>query len=203
MIKELAALETDFNENKNSYEEFMKQTNALISESKIGKGFLFNLRDYEQESMGFKKGKEIEKLPAKTNDVYIYHFDEEKNIIRVDSYGSAPNIIDKEFCFQIDGVTLKTYYFNGGFVRLRNVVLSEEQNGKTSKAYYYGIYGVTFKQYFYGDDNLLDKIVVESKQHDKTEFEKHELIFKFDSNKILEKIEQSFPNGYRKILYGK
>jgi hypothetical protein len=198
----LDMLERDFNNynSKNEYEKLNNIFNPLVKDSVIGKGFLFNLRDYEEETFGFKQGKTLNKLPKNTKNIKIYSFNEcLNNIIMVDTYGNAPNIIDREFCFY-EHNTLKTIYYSGGFIRLRNVSLTiETTNDKTETVFNYGPYGISIRKYIY-QNNILEKIIVETKEHNKNEYTNYELLFEFTGNNLV-KITQAYPNGYKKEIY--
>lgn len=201
MIKELVILEKEYNDYKVAYNELLKKNNSLVKNSKYSKGFILNIRDFEKESMGFKKGKEFKSLPKNLKDVYVYHFNNNNEIIMIDTYGSSPNIIDKEFCIH-NKEGLKTYYYNGGATRLRNVTFSKVQNGKTIQVFSYGGVGSSIKNYFFNSNSeLIEKIVVQSKQHNKDEFENSELLFKFNDKKELTKIIQAYSNGFEKDIY--
>jgi hypothetical protein len=119
----------------------------------------------------------------------------------IDSYGNVPSIVDREFCFY-ENNTMKTIYYSGGAVRLRNIKYVINVNGKTDTIYNYGRYGFFVKQYIY-ENNILEKILVETKEHENREYReyrKQELLFEFNGNELV-KIIQSYPNGYRKEIY--
>jgi hypothetical protein len=198
-MKELEVLEQDFKRAKDRYEEFSTATAPKIKKSIMSKGFLFNVRTYEKESMGFKKGKEIKALPKNVNDVFVYHFDDKDRIVLIESYGSAPTIINREFCVY-ESASLKTYYYESGTFNLRNVTLSTEENSKTKQVFNYGMYGVTVKDYVYNKNAVLEKIQVKAKEHAKTDFEPHELVFTFDKEELVS-VMQVYPNGYQKQIY--
>jgi hypothetical protein len=191
-------LEKDFNNYLNEYENLNNQFAPLIKNKIIGNRYLYNIRDYEEETFGFHKGNEIKKLPQNTRDVKIYYFDESKRIIMIDNYGSNKNIIDREYCFY-ENTALKTVYYSGGFIRLRNVTLSLNNNGKTEKVYNYGKTGVSIKEYM-RNENILEKIKVQNKKHGENDYTNYELLFEFKNNELI-KILQEYPNGYKKEIY--
>lgn len=200
MIQELIELEKEFNDYKDSYESLLNRMKPLINKSKISKGFLYNIRDFEKESMGFKKGKELKSFPKNLKDVFVYNFNNKNEIIEIDIYGSSSNIIDKEFCIY-ESVGIKTYYYNGGAIRLRNVTFTRIENDKTIKTFSYGTVGSSIKDYVYDESGILEKILVKSKQHNQIDFENSELIFSFSIDNEIIQIIQSYPNGYKKDIY--
>lgn len=191
-------LEKDFNNYLNEYENLNNHFAPLIKNKIIGKGYLYNIRDYEEESFGFHKGKEIKKLPQNIMDVKIYYFNESSQIIMIDSYGSNAYIIDREYCFY-ENAALKTVYYSGGFIRLRNVTLSLDNKGKTEKVYNYGKMGVSIKEYM-RNENILEKIKVQNKKHGENNYTNYELLFEFKNNELI-KILQEYPYGYKKEIY--
>jgi hypothetical protein len=103
------------------------------------------------------------------------------------------------FLITTENNTLKTIYYNGGFIRLRNVSLTIGTNDKTETIFNYGLYGISIKKYIY-QNKLLEKILVKTKEHNKNEYTNYELLFEFTENNLV-KIIQSYPNGYKKEIY--
>jgi hypothetical protein len=200
-MDEFKELEKEFNNAKDNYQDFLSKTEPLVNSKIISKGFLFNLRAYDGESAGFKMGKKLKDLPKSLKDIFIYYFDAGGKIIMVDKYGATPNIIDKEF-LSYEGNQVKSVYYSGGFIRLRNVLLAIQENDRTSKVYNYGMSGISFKEYIYGKDGLLEKIIVQQKTHKPEDaFQPHELQFHFDEKNELKDIKQVFPNGFTRDVY--
>jgi len=72
---------------------------------------------------------------------------------------------------------------------------------KTSIVYNYGKYGIYINEYIY-DGDLLKKILVETKEHTKTESSKSEILFEYNNDKGLTKVNRlSLSNGFMKELY--
>lgn len=200
MKNKIIELQADFLNHKNSCDTFENQTKHQIKYFMISKGFLLNIRDFENETFGFKKGKELSKLPTKLKNIHIYNFNSENQIIQIDKYGDNSSIIDREFNFYNKN-GIKSFYYSGGFIRLRNVCLSTQINNKTDEVLIYGAIGLTLKKYIYNSEGILKKIKVKSKEHEKKEFDEHELQFEFDDNNSLIQIIQTYPNGFSKTIY--
>ena len=180
------------------YEKLKNNISKIVNKTIISKGFLYNIIDYENEIAGYKKGKILKKLPENTKDVKIYHFNENNQIVLIEKYGRNVNIVDREYCFY-ERNSIKTIYYNSP-KSLRNVKLSfNNKNNRTETVCNYGKYGVTIQKYIYYDD-VLKKILIDTKEHEDEEYENQELMFEFKEN-ILVKITQLFSNGYTKIIY--
>jgi hypothetical protein len=197
----MKCLENDFNKYNNTeeYDKLNTEFNSLVKNKIISKCFLYNIHNYEEETYGFKKGKEIKKMSKNTKNIFVYYFNENGKIIVIDKYGNSANILDKEFCFY-DNNTIRTIYYSSP-KHLRNVTLSTEIEGKTDKIYNYGKYGQTVKQYIY-KNNMVERIEVQTKEHDTKEYKTHELVFEFNDDELI-KINQIHKNGYIKEVYNK
>jgi hypothetical protein len=165
----------------------------------LSKGFYYNLRPFEKQSGGFKQGEILKELPLKTNDVYVYSFDENNRIIIVEKYGKTENIVDYEFCYYKEGEVI-TYYYASGGSQLRNIKLSIFENGLTKVVYNYAKFGIAKDYYNYKDGGLMN-IENFTKEHSKADFKSAKTEFLFENNGHLLSVCKIFDNGFKKELY--
>ena len=223
---ELKTLENDFTKYKeiHEYNNLNKLFIPQIKYKIYSKGFLFNLRDYEEEVYGRKKGKEIKKIPKKGKNIYTYYFNENNQIIMVDNFWDNQKTGDRTFCIY-ENNTIKTIHYSSTDI-LSNVTLATKLNNRTDKVYSYGSGGIKTREYIY-NGNLLEKIVEWTKEHDpkpieynefsktlekmfgkKTDLQRepkianNEYLFEF-KNEDLEKIIRIYDDKSREIIYNK
>jgi hypothetical protein len=195
----LEILKQEFELQKDNFDFFFRKSKEESKKIIISKGFLFDMRPFENEIAGFKKGKECKSFPISTKNLFVYHFNDTEQIIMMEEYGQAPNIISREF-FVYDNNTLKSLYFSSGRNDLRNIKLSIFENKRTVNVYNYGKYGVAMENYIYEAD-LLKKIQIKSKEFVNVDFSQSELIFEYADKQVLETIIKVFSNGRTKELY--
>jgi hypothetical protein len=195
----LNILKQDFELHKNNYDFFFKQSEEESKKTIISKGFWFDMRPFENEIAGFKKGKECKSIPQSAKDIFVYHINNKEQIIMIEKYGQFSNIIDREF-FIYEDKTLKSYYFSSGGNNLRNIKLSIFDGVRTINVYNYGKYGINIENYIY-EDKLLKKIQIKSKEFGNVDFSNSELIFEYADNQELEKITKVFSAGKTKELF--
>ncbi|QHM77345.1 hypothetical protein C7M52_03341 [Mixta theicola] len=194
---ELTELEKKYIEVSSNCEKYLsKYTSCILSESSstvISKGALYNLRPYEIERAGFKKGKKLKKLPSKIKNTYVYYFDKSERIILIEIYGQTEDIIDREFCIYRDNCVERLYFTSAG--TLRNISISFFDDSIVKKDINWGKYGCSVSDYEY-NDSMLEKITVHQKEHKENSFSEFDVIFKYKGDE-LESITNVFPNGYQ------
>lgn len=197
----LTQLEKKFFEVSSDSEKYLSEYTSSVSsvsnEIVISKGALYNLRPYEIERAGFKKGKKLSKLPKNVKNTHVYHFDVSGCIVVIEIYGQAENIISKEFCIYGDDFLERLHFTSAGV--LRNISVSLFENSILKKDINWGMYGCSISDYIYVD-SILDKITVHQKEHDDTSFSEFDVILKYQ-NEELESITNVFPNGYQEQRY--
>jgi len=200
-MNDLEQLESEFNKINSDSEKFLSLflKNALASAAKIvtSKGAIYNFSPYETEQSGFKLGKEIKNNPKSKKNVYVYHFDSADKILFIYEYGKWENIIDKDFFFYEAG-GLKRICFTSTN-DLGNISISYFKKNVATKKINWGKYGWSVFDYHY-NNNILEKISVQQKEHSKSIVGTHEVIFYYEENK-LEKIVNVFPNGYEEKMF--
>lgn len=194
---ELAELEKRYVEVSSDCEKYLsKYTSCLSPElngTVISKGPLYNLRPYEIERVGFKKGRQLNKLPSAIKNTHVYYFDKLDRIILVEIYGQSENIVNREFCVYSDNCLERAHFTSAG--TLRNISISFFEGSVVKKDVNWGMYGCSISNYIY-NGSVLEKITVQQKEHDDPSFSEFDVIFKYKNNE-LETITNVFPNGYQ------
>lgn len=194
---ELTDVEKKYVEVSSNSERCLAEYTSFISSEKkrtvISKGALYNLRPFEIERAGFKKGRKLNKLPSVIKNTYVYYFDSQDRIILIETYGQSENIINKEFCIYTDDSLERIYFTSAGV--LRNISISFFEASMLKKEMNWGMYGCSISEYMY-DGITLEKIAVRQKEHHDTSFSDFNVIFKYKDDE-LESITNVFPNGYQ------
>ncbi len=158
----------------------------------ISKGALYNVRPYEIERAGFKKGKKLNKLPANIKNTHIYHLDGEGRIVFVEIYGQAENIVSHEF-YNYEADFIERLYFTS-VGKLRNISVSLLDGEAVVRDLNWGVYGCSESDYVY-DGPCLVKIHVRQKEHIEPEFIDYEVRLEYSAGEVV-KIVNTFSNGY-------
>jgi hypothetical protein len=195
-IKLIDFLKNDFEESQEKFLHFSEMIKSEVVKTILSKGHIFNLRPFEKEISGYHRGKIIPRMPKLFKGLYVYYFDNQKRIIKVENYKNNV-FLDTEFCFHEQG-QLKSYYFNNR--RLRNIKLSLIENDFTQSVFNYGSNGCTISKYIYNKNDELTNILSNTKEHQKENWSYFEIIFTYE-NSELSKIMKTFSNGYSKELY--
>jgi len=195
----LEFLKQEFDFQKDNYDFFLEKSEKESKKTIISKGFLFDMRPFENEIAGFKKGKECQSFPKNTKNVIVYHFNDKEQIIMIEEYGQAPNIINREFFIYADN-TLKSLYYSSGGNDLKSIRLSIFDKEKTINVFNHGKYGISIKKYIY-EGELLRKIQIKSKEFDDIDFSDSELVFEYADNRELEIITEVYPDEEPRELY--
>ncbi|EAA9322431.1 hypothetical protein CRQ39_24115 [Salmonella enterica] len=194
---ELAELEKRYVEVSSNCEKYLSKYTSCISSdlngTVISKGVLYNLRPYEMERAGFKKGRKLNKLPSAIKNTHVYYFDKLDRIILIEIYGQSKNIVNRECCIY-DGNSLERLHFTSAGI-LRNISVSFFEDSIVKKDINWGMYGCSISDYIY-NDSVLEKIAVRQKEHKDLSFSEFDVIFKY-KNDELESITNVFPNGYK------
>ncbi|EBX8630599.1 hypothetical protein DQD89_24320 [Salmonella enterica subsp. enterica] len=194
---ELAELEKRYVEVSSNCEKYLSKYTSCISSdlngTVISKGVLYNLRPYEMERAGFKKGRKLNKLPSAIKNTHVYYFDKLDRIILIEIYGQSKNIVNRECCIY-DGNCLERLHFTSAGI-LRNISVSFFEDSIVKKDINWGMYGCSISDYIY-NDSVLEKIAVRQKEHKDLSFSEFDVIFKY-KNDELESITNVFPNGYK------
>ncbi|MGR4052051.1 hypothetical protein [Kosakonia cowanii] len=194
---ELAELEKRYVEVSSVCEKYLSKYISRISSdlnrSVISKGALYNLRPYEIERNGFKKGRKLNKLPSAIKNTHVYHFDKLDRIILVEKYGQSENIVNRECCIYGDNCLERVCFTGTG--TLRNISVSFFEGSAVEKDVNWGMYGCNISNYIY-NGSVLEKIIVHQKEHNDPSFSEFDVIFKYKNNE-LEIITNVFPNGYQ------
>lgn len=193
----LEEIEKKYVEVSSSCEEYLSGYTSCISSelnnTVISKGALYNLRPYEMERAGFKKGRKLNKLPSAIKNTHVYYFDQSMRIIFIEIYGRSENIINRECCIYGDNCLERLCFTSAGI--LRNISVSFFENAIVKKDINWGVYGCSISDYIY-NDSVLERIAVRQKEHKDLSFSEFDVIFKY-KNDELESITNVFPNGYQ------
>jgi len=165
---------------------------SLTKSTVITKGAFYNLRPFEIERAGFKKGRKLNKLPASIKNTHVYYLDDAGRILLIDIYGQSENIINKEFCLYGKDFLERSHFTSAG--DLRNISVSFFKDELLVKDLNWGMYGCSESDYIYSG-TILEKITVHQKEHVDSAFSIFDVIFKY-KNGELESITNLFPNGY-------
>lgn len=165
---------------------------SLTKSTVITKGAFYNLRPFEIERAGFKKGRKLNKLPASIKNTHVYYLDDAGRILLIDIYGQSENIINKEFCLYGKDFLERSHFTSAG--DLRNISVSFFKDELLVKDLNWGMYGCSESDYIYSG-TILEKITVHQKEHVDSAFSTFDVIFKY-KNGELESITNLFPNGY-------
>ena len=194
---ELTELEKRYVEVSSDCEKYLSKYISCLSsdlnDTVISKGALYNLRPYEMERAGFKKGRKLNKLPSAIKNTHVYYFDKLDRIILTEIYGQSENIINRECCIYGDNSLERLYFTSAG--TLRNISVSFFEDSIVKKDINWGAYGCCTSDYVYNGSNL-EKITVRQKEHKNPSFSEFDVIFKY-KNDELESITNVFPNGYQ------
>lgn len=194
---ELSQIEKRYNEVSSNHEKYLSEYTSIIlsksNKSVISKGVLYNLRPYEMERAGFKKGRKLNKLPSAIKNTHVYYFDKSGRIILIETYGMSEKIINREFCIYGDSHLERLYFTSSG--QLRNISASLFVDSIIKKDINWGMYGCSISDYIY-NEAILEKITVYQKEHKDSSFSEFDVIFKYKNNE-LESITNVFPNGYQ------
>lgn len=166
---------------------------SLTKSTIITKGAFYNLRPFEIERAGLKKGRKLKKLPASIKNTHVYYLDDAGRILLIDIYGQANNIINKEFFLYGKGFLERLHFTSAG--GLRNILVSFFDDEILMKDINWGMYGCSESDYIYSG-SILEKITVNQKEHVDSAFSTFDVIFKY-KNGELEFITNVFPNGYQ------
>ncbi|BBH46047.1 hypothetical protein [Pseudomonas sp. KU43P] len=172
---------------------YLASSLPIVRERVISKGALYNQRPFEIERAGFKKGRQLKKMPASVKNTHVYHLDKNGQIIFVEIFGQSENIVNKEFYFYHDNCVERVYFTS--VEKLRNVSLSLLEKGVVKKDLNWGEYGCSISDYFYSGDRL-EKIHVRQKEHIDAAFSEYEVSLEYDGEDLV-KILNVFPNGYQ------
>ncbi len=173
--------------------EYTSNLSSRVNRIVISKGALYNLRPYEIERAGFKKGRKLNKLPSAIKNTHVYYFDDSDRIIFIEIYGQSENIINREFCVYNDNHLERLYFTSTGM--LRNISISLFEDSIIKKDISWGMYGCSISNYIYSN-SILERITVHQKEHKDASFSEFDVIFKY-KNDDLESITNIFPNGYQ------
>lgn len=122
----LKSLEEKYSEIESRSEDALSSFMAdALSRSRvkvISKGALYNVRPYEIERAGFKRGRQVKKLPTNIKNTHVYHLDDDGKIVLAEIYGQAENIVSHEFYRYGTGFIDRFYFTSVG--KLRNISIS-------------------------------------------------------------------------------
>lgn len=197
----LEELEKKFNtisqQSEKYLSDFLNEALPLALDRVISKGALYNIRPYEIERAGFKKGKKLNKLPANINNTHVYHLNGNGVLVFFEIYGQSANIVSKEFCFYGDDRLERLHFTSIG--DLRNISVSLFEGEMMVKDYNWGEYGCSISDYIYSDARL-EKIMVQQREWADESFSEFEVIFTY-AGEDLKRILNVFPNGYQEQRY--
>ncbi|MDH1576622.1 hypothetical protein [Pseudomonas sp. GD03746] len=176
-----------------SMEAYLSEALPIVSKKVISKGAFYNVRPYEVERAGFKKGCLLKKLPENIKNTHVYNLDERDRIVFVEVYGQSENIVSKEFYKYDDASIERTHFTSVG--RLRNISLSVVEGGLIYRDLNWGAFGCSDSVYEYSGTQL-EKIMVRQKEHADSEFSEFEVVFEYSGDELL-RIVNVFPNGYQ------
>ncbi|PIT20854.1 hypothetical protein BGI34_01940, partial [Snodgrassella alvi] len=197
MINELKIL-------KKKYEEIMLSSAKIESEyfqtvmssyayKKISKGPSFNIKPFDFQQAGFKKGRDLKVLPKVIDNTYVYYFNSENKILLTENYGETDNFINREYYFY-RGNCIESIYFGSGNSGVGNVSLLIGIKERPNYWVTYATYGYAIWEYIYNDDILVE-INVKCKEHEQTELTFFKTCFEYNHGE-LNKIILKYPNGY-------
>ncbi|QYX48270.1 hypothetical protein K3F43_01755 [Pseudomonas tussilaginis] len=173
--------------------DYMSSVSPELCRSVISKGAMYNLRPYEVERAGYKKGRKLNKLPVNIKNTHVYHFDERGRVIFIEIYGQAENIVNKEFCFYGDGCLERIHFTSSG--DLRNISVSIFDGDLVRRDLNWGMFGCSISDYVYSGSRL-SRIRVQQKEHAESSFSGFDVVFEYCGEE-LESIINIFPNGYQ------
>ncbi|PIT14814.1 hypothetical protein BGI32_06885 [Snodgrassella alvi] len=202
MINELKILKKKYDEIMLSPEkienEYFQTVMSSYAYKKISKGPSINIRPFDFQQTGFKKGRDLKALPKVIDNTYVYYFDSENKILLTENYGKTENIIYREYYFYFDN-RLELVYFDSG---ADEVIKVETIINKAKQPIYligYSRVSSYIWQYMYNDNKLFE-IDVKCKEHNDTEFSYWKVDFEYESGE-LSKIIRRHPNGYEEQQY--
>ncbi|PIT55464.1 hypothetical protein [Snodgrassella alvi] len=202
MINELKILEKKYEEIMLSpakiENDYFQNVMSSYAYKKISKGPSINIKPFDFQQAGFKKGRELKTLPKVIKYTHVYYFDSDNKILLTEIYGQADNIINREYFFYHENC-IESIYFESGDKQVRNISLLI--NKKEHPLYWvnYAKYGYSIWEYIY-NDNVLVEIDVECKEHDDPEISYWKVDFEYESGE-LSKIIRRHPNGYEEQAY--
>ncbi|MCO6565707.1 MAG: hypothetical protein J6581_09740 [Apibacter sp.] len=202
MINELKIL-------KKKYEEIMLSSAKIESEyfqtvmssyayKKISKGPSFNIKPFDFQQAGFKKGRDLKVLPKVIDNTYVYYFNSENEILLTENYGETDNFINREYYFY-HGNCIESIYFGSGNSGVGNVSLLKGIKERPNYWITYATYGYAIWEYIYNGDILVE-INVKCKEHEQNEFTFFKTCFEYNCGE-LNKIILKYPNGYEVQRY--
>jgi len=200
-VRELKDLEEKFNyislQSQAALSSYLAEALPNVRSAIITKGAFYNIRPFEIERAGFKRGRQLKKMPTSINNTHVYHLDESDRIVFVEIYGQSENIVNREFYSYSDDCIERAYFTSIG--RLRNISISLLEHDLVRKDLNWGEYGCSISDYKYSDGRL-DKISVHQKEHMDASFAEFEVYFEYSEEGLI-KIVNVFPNGYQEQRY--
>lgn len=180
--------------------DYYQNVMSKYAYKKISKGPSYNVWPFDYQIGGFKKGRELKKLPKLINNTRVYYFDGNDKILLTEIYGKTERIIDREYYFYCKNDIESIYFISTiGAIDVANISLLMNKNGYANQLISYAKYGYGIWKYNYFNNTLVE-IDVQCKGHDETEITFYKTYLKYNNGE-LNRIISKYPNGYEVQRY--
>lgn len=175
--------------------EYIKRVKRTV----YSKGWYYNVYPFENEIDGFRKGRLLKNKPSKINNITEYGFDNDGRVILVIEHITS-EICNYSFFSYIES-QITVYKYVGKIPLLQNITMAVlSKTGLIDALYNWGKYGYRIDTYFCNSSDKIHHVHRKAKEHTSSQFIECDFLFKYN-DRGLSAIEQSYDNGYNKIIY--
>lgn len=201
MTQEELKVEYDKYNTSSIFDSLKESVEAQIIVTEVYKGFYYEIIPYSFLRVGMRRGNPIKQFNRlkSTNNLFLYGFNEKKQIIEVREGCEIENQFNHQFLFYEKDM-FKSLYYNNGKI-LQNVSYCYLKKGNlVDKVLGKGRFGGREEYYFYDEDDKLQKIEV--KQYDRIGQEAANLFYtiKYGPDGSIDTITKS-TSMYEEIVY--
>lgn len=201
MTQEELKVEYDKYNTSSIFDSLKESIEAQIIVTEVYKGFYYEIIPYSFLRVGMRRGNPIKHFNRlkSTNNLFLYGFNEKKQIIEVREGCEIENQFNHQFLFYEKDM-FKSLYYNNGKI-LQNVSYCYLKKGNlVDKVLGKGRFGGREEYYFYDEDDKLQKIEV--KQYDRIGQEAANLFYtiKYGPDGSIDTITKS-TSMYEEIVY--
>lgn len=179
-------------------DEYYQNALSEFAYKKISKGPSVNIKPFDFQLDGFKKGRELKTLPKNIDYTHVYYFDNNNNLLLTEIYGESENIVNKEYYFY-DENHIESIYFESGTNDVRNISFLINEKKQAKYWINYSEYGYGVSEYIYNNDKLTE-INVKIRQHETNDCTCFTNFFEYNKGELV-KITSKYSNGYEEQLY--
>ncbi|NAW50662.1 hypothetical protein GNY06_04435 [Elizabethkingia argentiflava] len=197
-------LKIEYDKCKNEFDTIKDEIEKQIVKVENYKGTFYEIEPFSYQRSGFKQGKLVENMNRikKTNDLYIYGFNEDNKIVEVKEGIDIDNEYYYQFLFYEKNTLIKSLAFNNGKT-LQNISYYTHIDDLLIKLYSVGRRGGIEEEYSYDQRGFLEKITI--RQFDRSGNEASTLFHSFEYNSdgsLKSIIESAMGNDdYSEIIY--